>query len=847
MREAPSRHTHPGETVPSRSLAAAARVAATFPADELTARSARHLLSATFDRWGAEALRDDAMLVLSELVTNAVVHAGTSVEVVMVLHEHHIEVSVVDRHPGRTLPAPPAHVGLDREGGRGLALMVKLAAAWGVDYTDRTKRVWFRMPLFEGPVPSPRASADLPGPDSLHPGSEPVWAVATVRLRPDATVESLDAAAENLLGLTSEEASGRAWLSFCAEDDARTVLSAGAARRWQGTYHVVRPDGETTAVLARHVDLPAVEGSAATTACVLVDHRLRALIGDAGTPALTRRAEGPFGDMPDVLVRLELQEVMDRTVSWARETFDADGAYVLLVSDEEDELVLRAASGPQPLSDRRALPELATVPEIYDDLTTRSDADPWLSSTGARSAVTVPVLAGGRLAGSLALTCERTRAFPVSQVARLQRAVDEIALVVASGRLAEVERRRHGWLGYLAEASELLAGTLELDMTLALVAQLVTPRLAPWCAIYLADESDAGGQTELALAWHGNENHLEALRDMLTRVAAPEPNRRGIELWKPGVDAPEDLEGDVADVVPLVARGRILGSLVVGHRGPSGENRRQLRSLLADLAPRAALAVDNARVYAEQAATNAALQRSLLPPELPTLRGVEIGVVYEASGKGFQVGGDFYDVVRIPTPPGSSGEHFVFAVGDVCGKGAEAAAVTGLARTALRVLSRRHNDVPDVLCDLNAALLAEGDRGRFLTAIYGEGCNDDDGSVVLRLASAGHPAPMHLHADGTVTAVPGGGDLMGVFEEPEVTVTTVRLVAGESLVCFTDGVTERRRGDQMLGDEGVATVLRGTTHLSADALARRLGAAVRDYAPQPARDDVAILVLRATP
>jgi serine phosphatase RsbU (regulator of sigma subunit) len=318
--------------------------------------------------------------------------------------------------------------------------------------------------------------------------------------------------------------------------------------------------------------------------------------------------------------------------------------------------------------------------------------------------------------------------------------------------------------------------------------------------------------------------------------------------WLPSTSAvpagARDLAESGGHTVALVARGRPLGFLTVGHRDPSDGPRQQLH-LLADLAPRAALAIDNARLYADRTATSDALQRSLLPPDLPRIAGVDVGVVYEATGAGNEVGGDFYDFFRTSVPAGEPGERFAFAVGDVCGKGPEAAAVTGLARHALRLLSRRGDDIPAVLRHLNAAILAEGSRARFVTVVYGEGERAADGSLRLRLASAGHPAPVVVRADGSAAPVGASGDLLGIFEDARATVETVHLAPGESLVCFTDGVTERRNGSQMLGDDGVLAVVSGGTDLSATALARRLGSAVSGFAPVAARDDVAILVLRA--
>jgi serine phosphatase RsbU (regulator of sigma subunit) len=155
--------------------------------------------------------------------------------------------------------------------------------------------------------------------------------------------------------------------------------------------------------------------------------------------------------------------------------------------------------------------------------------------------------------------------------------------------------------------------------------------------------------------------------------------------------------------------------------------------------------------------------------------------------------------------------------------------------------------MPSVLAHLNAAILAEGSRARFVTVVYGEGERAEDGSLHLRFASAGHPAPIVVRSDGAVAAIGEAGDLLGIFEKPQTRVTSVRLAPGEALVCFTDGVTERRDGARMLGEDGVLRVMSGGAGLSATALARRLESAVSGFTGDPARDDVAILVLRAVP
>jgi serine phosphatase RsbU (regulator of sigma subunit)/PAS domain-containing protein len=818
------------------------------------------MVAAALVEWAAEELTDDATLLVSELATNAVLHAGTDFEVSADLLGDAVEVSVTDHHPTRTLPQPARSVDEELESGRGLFLTSSLAQMWGVDYTSTTKRVWFRLALPVGAVPGPRTAAPPTG------DSAPAPSVGTVRLDPDGTVSWADPAAAELLGRHGGDGLvGERWLSLVDPDEVATVVAASASARWQGSYPVVLPDGSSRRVQVRHVRTANGPDGLPGTVVVLVDHRLRALLADVPggsrvtAPARSALPAGPFAMAPDALVRLELGDLLQRTASWAREVLGGDGAYAVLVSGDGDALEARAIVGLPPpgrlTPDGTAAHGVAArlardlMPVVHDDLGDTFDADPtirsgtegWLRAAGVRSLVAVPVLAEGRSIGSVGVTSQQPSAFDSEAGATLQRAVDAVALAVQSARVTEIERRRHGWLGFLAEAGDLLAGTLDPDMALALVAQLVTPRLGPWCAVHLVDEA---GRSTLATVWHEDEERLGDLRTYLDAVPPPEPPARGSARWlpRPGGDLPAGAGAIAAaggHVAALVARGRTLGTLAVGQP----ESTREMH-LLGDLAPRAALALDNALLYAEQTAASRALQRSLLPPELPELAGVDVGVVYEASGRGNEVGGDFFDVFPLDGGP-QDGARFAFAVGDVCGKGPEAAAVTGLARTTLRLLGRRGHDIPDVLGNLNAAVLAEGSRARFVTLVYGEATPRPDGSLDVRLASAGHPAPVLLRADGTTSLVGRAGDLLGVFEQAETVVDTLRVEAGDTLVCFTDGVTERRDDGRMLGEDGVRAVLAGARGLDAAGVARRLGAAVADFAATPARDDVAVLALRA--
>jgi serine phosphatase RsbU (regulator of sigma subunit)/anti-sigma regulatory factor (Ser/Thr protein kinase) len=488
--------------------------------------------------------------------------------------------------------------------------------------------------------------------------------------------------------------------------------------------------------------------------------------------------------------------------------------------------------------------------EVRDLHPTRALAMP---GVGAASGRGLPSTA--RLASSWGVTYERTAKsvwfrIPSRRDGGLDGVVDSHGTAEAvAAEFAELESDPvlvgggvpsdlRGWLGFVAEASDLLAGTLDQERAMALVAQLVVPRLAAWCAVYSVD---AVGAARPAYIWHADENQADTLREQLAHVAlGPPVDEPG--PW-PGL-APGGSDDEVY-AFPLNARGRRIGMMVIG-RPPGDRFDGGILDLAEELSRRAALAIDNARLYTAQTSMSRALQRSLLPPGLPDIPGLDIAVVYEPAGQRSEVGGDFYDLFESGTD-NTGRPRWRFAIGDVCGTGPEAAAVTGLARYALRILAGERLPVPDVLDRLNRLILAEGPRARLLTLLHGEISLAETGAMRLEVVSAGHPPPLLLHPDGRVSVPVEPQPLLGVFEEDVgFRAKRFRLEPGQLLLCVTDGVTERREGNHMLGDgQGLERLLSTFTGLSAGAVAAGVERAVRDFGPSPSNDDVALIVLRA--
>ncbi|MEU0333066.1 SpoIIE family protein phosphatase [Streptomyces sp. NPDC006193] len=423
-----------------------------------------------------------------------------------------------------------------------------------------------------------------------------------------------------------------------------------------------------------------------------------------------------------------------------------------------------------------------------------------------------------------------------------------------------------GALSFLAEASDLLAGQLDENLVAALTGQLIVPRLADWCAVWLEDEASvrggaAGGP---ARVWHAGEARTEELRCALEKE--PPCPRHGLRSgpepypWPGRALGPQDAHGTALSY-RLIAGGRPLGTLVVGRSGPMGFPD-EITGLVEDLGRRVALAIGAARRYARQATISAVLQRGLLPGAVAEIPGMRSALVHEPCDRGGP-SGDFYDLF-----PAGDG-RWCFAVGDVQGKGPEAAVVIGLARPWLRLLAREGYGVADVLDRLNQLLLGDateaadaaaralvaaggrppasgdGPQTRFLSLLYGE-LTPHDGGVRCTLACAGHPLPLVLGPDGGVRTAARPQTLLGVVEDETYTSETLELRPGDSLLCVTDGVTERRSGSRQFDDgDGLARALAGCAGLGAEPIAERIRRLVHDFGDGPPEDDLALLVLQA--
>jgi PAS domain S-box-containing protein len=408
---------------------------------------------------------------------------------------------------------------------------------------------------------------------------------------------------------------------------------------------------------------------------------------------------------------------------------------------------------------------------------------------------------------------------------------------------------------FLSESSALLASSLDMSEVLNRVASLAVPEVADWCAVDLVTDS---GLERVALA-HEDPAMIE-MAEELRRRYPPNPHEDG---GVPGVlrtgrsqlyaEIPEELlENAAVDgehlrlvkgigmrsamVVPMIARGRTVGALSFVS-GMSGRRFDEVDLELAEeLARRCATAIDNARLFSERAYIARTLQQSLLPAELPDIPGIDAAARFLPVGEGNDVGGDFYDLFA------SGGRGWTVVMGDVCGKGPDAAAVTALARYTLRAAAMRERLPSRALRVLNEALLRQRDDRRFCTVAYAY-LELRDGGAQIGFATGGHPLPLLVRSDGTVEPIGEPGTLLGVVPDPRFEDRSLSIGPGDALVFYTDGVIEGR-GDGTLDEAGLARVLAGCAGAGADAIAARVEELALSAQGGSPRDDIAVLVLR---
>ena len=429
----------------------------------------------------------------------------------------------------------------------------------------------------------------------------------------------------------------------------------------------------------------------------------------------------------------------------------------------------------------------------------------------------------------------------------------------AALRAAENERVSRERIEFLGQINDALSTATSRAEVMHNVTRAAVPRLGDWCAIFVLPDADAiVPDVDVA---HADPEMISYARELQQRfpydpsasVGIPAVIRSGRSEFYPEIDDqvieqadPTDEARDVlhalalrsAIAVPLVKQNRILGAIQFVNVESSRRYTVDDLALARAAAARIASSLEYIRLNEHQRMIATTLQASLLPDNLPEIDGVDIAVRYWATGEGTVVGGDFYDVFEVDDT------HWAVVIGDVCGTGPAAAALTGLARHTIRASAWHGSDHEAVLRNVNNGVLRSG-QVTFCTAIYGTLTASTNG-FTFQMASGGHPLPIVRRAAGGTETIGEPGTLLGAFADSRSVTVSVHLAPGDTMLLYTDGITDVAPPHD-LGTDELRELFDASSASAASAaeVADRLGSELSALLPLAERnDDIALLVVR---
>ena len=470
----------------------------------------------------------------------------------------------------------------------------------------------------------------------------------------------------------------------------------------------------------------------------------------------------------------------------------------------------------------------------------------------------VPMVYDDRVVGAIGYGFRRSRQLDDDDRRFLLAVASQAAQALDRARVDEQERTARRRQELLARATGVLAGSFDAVGMATMVGRLAVQELADSFSVHASE----GGRLRTLSAVNADATLQALMSDLLPGSPGVVLVRYLDDLVAPGrsllvptiateewdellgdpsaADAIRSLDVASAIVVGLHSRGRRLG-VVAATRGVGRAPFDQDDFVIvAELASRLAAALDNAAAHHARVEVTRTLQASLLPPRLPEIPGVALAARYDPVGDGSLVGGDFYDAFPIGT------DRWGLVLGDVCGQGVPAAALTALVRYTVRAAARVWQSPAEILRFTNDAILDDDGGERFCTLLVCVLRQRPEG-VAVTLAVGGHHLPLHVPKDGPMKAIGRVGTALGLIRDPESSDTTVVLGVGDLLVLTTDGVIEARDPNgRMVGERFLEDVLVAHAGAGAEAVAGAVERAVLAFSGGRAGDDMAVLAVEVT-
>jgi serine phosphatase RsbU (regulator of sigma subunit) len=605
-----------------------------------------------------------------------------------------------------------------------------------------------------------------------------------------------------------------------------------------------------------------------TTFAVRAAHALRANARAQSLALELERTRALLAVVGQATAELSLAHTLETAVERVSELLEVEAVAVYLRDPDDDKLspaAARALAGPHTRVAERLLElsfggrerALVESPDVADDSRLRDVRDAARES-GIDAALAVPLHVRNAVTGLLAVYPLRGRGVTANEEALLAALAGQLAVAVQNAQLHEREtrlkreseerlveaRNSARRLSALYQVSWSLTEELSLEKTVDTLAQTIVDALDVDAALISMPDERRELLTPRAL--HVQDQHLaDAVRVILWRAepfganAVQQLFRRRTPYWLPrGHEYLEPFlaRGWTGVVVPIAKGAETIAALTLLSFRPAVPLTQETVDDALQIVGQAALAVDNARLYQQQQEFADMMQQSLLPREEPEVAGLELGQVYESSAR-VQVGGDVYDFLKLDDG------RLAVVLGDVTGHGVEATADMAMAKFVFRSLAREHPSPGEFLAAANEVVVGEIAPGKFITMTY---VAVDAAAGEVACASAGHPPPRLVLPDGTVASLDAPGIVLGIDGDQTYDEVRAALPVGATIVLYTDGVVEARRGGELYGTARLDALLARLRDRSPAALARAVTEDAKAFAGGEVSDDLAVVAIRRT-
>jgi PAS domain S-box-containing protein len=656
-------------------------------------------------------------------------------------------------------------------------------------------------------------------------------------------------AAEELYGWSEQEVLGRPILEVLVPEQTReiaesifAILASGQA--WRGDFTVQRRDGQPVRIHA--VDQPVLDEQGKLVAIVGVSEDV------TEQRLLEQRAE-------DLAARLALALEAGGLGTWrwnlrtghtdwdtkVEQLFglgpgEFDGTYETYVS------LLHPEDAPEVLATVQDAVATKSAYVVDHRVVWPDGSVHWLQGKGRAI-----LDDDGEVLGTIGCVADVTE--------QMNALLERERLAAAALEAADNERVSRERIEFLGQINDALSTATSRAEVMHNVTRAAVPRLGDWCSIFVLPDADSSvpdidiAHVDPKMIAYARKLQKRFPYDPEAQTGIPAVIRSGRSEFYPEIDDEvidhADATKEARDVVhelglrsaiavPLTKRGRILGAIQFVNDESSRRYTPDDLALAHAAAARIASSLEYIRLNEHQRNIATTLQASLLPAKLPDIAGVDIAVRYWATGEGTVVGGDFYDLFEVDA------DHWAVVIGDVCGTGPAAAALTGLARHTIRASAWHGADHEGVLRNVNNAILRSGQM-TFCTAVYGT-LMKSPGGFTLEVAAGGHPLPLLKRAGGGTGTIGQPGTLLGAFADSQSATVSVQLDPGDTMLLYTDGITDVAPPHD-LSPEALVELFdaASTPGSSAAEVADRLGGEISAILPLAERnDDIALLVVK---